>query len=124
MSNDVLSVAEAASLLGTTRQAVNKAIAKGTLSAAPVIERGKVVRYVLDADVVEQRAGERFPIPGCLNVEAAAEHIGVSNTTMSKYMAEGLVAFDRNSLGVVSIKIDDLDAIVRPKLGRPLKEEA
>ena len=124
MSNDVLSVAEAADLLGVTRQAVFKAITKGTLPAAPVIERGKVTRYLLDADVVRERVLNRNVNDGCLNINQAAAHLGCSTSTVAKYMVDGLVPFDRNPLGIVSIKIDDLDAIERPKLGRPRLEES
>lgn len=119
MSNDVLSVAEAADLLGVTRQAVFKAIKKGTLSAAPVVERGRVTKYLLNAEVVYERSVQREVVDGCLNINQAAAYLDCSSSTIAKYMADGLVPFDRNSLGIVSIKIDDLDAIERPKLGRP-----
>ena len=119
--NNALTVAEAATFLGTTRQAVNKAIAKGTLAAEPVIERGKVTRYLLDPEVVSERANARVVPDGYLNIERAANYLSCSTTTMAQYLTDGLVPHERNVIGVVSIKVSDLDAIERPKLGRPLK---
>lgn len=111
---DALAAADAAALLGVTRQRVHQLVKKGVL---PGFYRNS--RLFVRADAVRaRRRGEPLPTDR-LTVRDLAVKLGVTEETVRQYHHRGLLRGGTKDNGyMLTFPPDVLDGFVRPQRGR------
>lgn len=114
----MISAADAARLLGVSRQRVSELIQLGRLSGVKVGHNLMVPR----SEVVLRLALARSHTPR-INVQAVAKKLRVTPWTVRRYYRAGLLPAMKDQNGHLMFKPEDVAMFVKPKpTGRPPKK--
>jgi excisionase family DNA binding protein len=111
-----VTIAEAATRLGISRQGVHKLVKSGTLPSVEERERGRVVRVLVLASAVEERA-KGTPVPrGWVTIPEAARQREVDETTVREWVRREYLATIEAS-GVRYVKLAEVKKLRPPRPG-------
>lgn len=102
---ETITVAEAATRLGVSKQAVLGLIRRGTV---PATVEGREKRYLVDRRAVERRAAQAVEVEGWATIPTAAEARGIDPTTLRDWVRSGHV----NSVSTPKGRIVELNEVL------------
>ena len=111
-----ITMTEAADRLGISRQAVHRLVKRGTLPSVEERERGRVVRVLVLASAVEERAKGTTVPRGWVTIPEAARQRGVDETTVREWVRREYLA-TIEAAGLRYVKLAEVKRLQPPRPG-------
>lgn len=118
---ETVSMATAAEMLSVSRQAVHRAVKRGTLPAVKELQGWRIDREAVSARILERPVGGRPPFEpgvGFLSATQTALWFGVTTSTVYRWIHLGMLQGEQRGDSIV-IPVDNVLSFKRPARGRP-----